>query len=395
MWKFPVNWLHNEEKRKIAAFLGGGLVVVVGALWSVYTYNKSDEPSLKPSDSITIGNIQSGNDIVIGPGTIDKQTHVKQIYNVYNNSELAKQLGVAENAAEHFKNELDRQQVPREDWNHHLRQSAVSYKKLLHRAEQLGSAGSMVQPLRTQAIYAINTGDFTKAAELFDEAEQLIGEVVVVETEPPPSDDIYAPEATSNRADESHAITSPPDSRSDEDRNGTDGHTLWEYRFGVGDTVIIGPSAAGVSDIGRRYDRWPQFFSNSLSDYISYGEPARWAKDWAEMFNSFMNRARRGYQHVPGFHDLMNGIGGSDVDALQAIIVTIEVPAAARRTGRMWYKFPSDNLVLQYSVQMLMHPEDGTMYEFSLLTPGMYEAYASTRHIIKLYAYFPPFVLGE
>ena len=109
MWDF----LFNKENRRVLAFLGGGLVVLVSGVWTTFTYfdsKSSKTPSASPA-LITTGNIQSDGDTVIGPGTIDKRTY----YGVAD-IEVVKQLGVAESALKNFLILLNQKNI-RPEWD--------------------------------------------------------------------------------------------------------------------------------------------------------------------------------------------------------------------------------------------------------------------------------------
>jgi tetratricopeptide (TPR) repeat protein len=169
--KNMLNWLRNEENRKILSWLGGGIVVIVGDLWTAYTYfHKPSEISSPTPVPITVGDIHSGGDTLVGPGTIDKRT-----YNYFGvtDIELAKQLGVAETAVKNFFKILDQKQVSIEEWDHALRQMAEHYKELKKRAALLESEDSEVRSLQEQAKQAINAAEFEKAESLLEQAVNL------------------------------------------------------------------------------------------------------------------------------------------------------------------------------------------------------------------------------
>ena len=42
MW----DWFFNEDNRQVLSWLGGGLVVVVGGLWTAYPYFRKHPPTL-------------------------------------------------------------------------------------------------------------------------------------------------------------------------------------------------------------------------------------------------------------------------------------------------------------------------------------------------------------
>ena len=170
MW----DWLLEEENRQVISWFGGGLVVVVGSLWTAYTYfRKSAETSQETPISIRTGNIHSGGDTVVGSGSIDKRHYDHRTYYGITDIELAKQLGVAETSVRNFFNILDQQQIPIEDWDHSLRQMAERYQALKKRAAQLSSEDPEVQSLQNQARQAIDAAEFEQAETWLDKAVAL------------------------------------------------------------------------------------------------------------------------------------------------------------------------------------------------------------------------------
>jgi tetratricopeptide (TPR) repeat protein len=163
MW----DWLLIEDNRAVLSWLGGGVVVAVGGLWTVYVYFRKSAKTFSPTPA-PITTIQSGGDTVVGPGTIDKRKY----YGI-NDIELAKQLGVAEYAVTNFFNILDQQHIPIEKWDLALRQLAERYIELQQRAAELDSEDPNVQALQTQAREAIDAAEFEQAEALLDKAVDL------------------------------------------------------------------------------------------------------------------------------------------------------------------------------------------------------------------------------
>ena len=166
-----LNWLLNEENRKLVTWLGGGLVTIIGGLWTLYTYlYKSPEKSTPAPAPITTGDIHSGGDVVVGPGTIDKRTYN---YAGLTDIEVAKQLGVAEAAVKNFLKILDQQHVPIAEWDNTLRQLAERYQELQKRAALLAADDPAVRSLQDQARQAIDVADFARAEALLAKAVEL------------------------------------------------------------------------------------------------------------------------------------------------------------------------------------------------------------------------------
>jgi tetratricopeptide (TPR) repeat protein len=166
-----LNWLLNEENRKLVSWVGGGLVTIVGGLWTLYTYfYKSPEKSTPAPGPITTGDIHSGGDVVVGPGTIDRRTYN---YAGLSDIEVAKQLGVAEAAVKNFLKILDQQHVPVAEWDNTLRQLAERYQELQKRAALLAADDPDVRSLQDQARQAIDVADFARAEALLAKAVEL------------------------------------------------------------------------------------------------------------------------------------------------------------------------------------------------------------------------------
>ena len=166
-----LNWLLNEENRKLISWLGGGLVAIVGGLWTLYSYfYKSPEKSSPAPGSISTGDIHSNGDTVVGSGTINKPTYN---FSGLTDIELAKQLGVAEAAVKNFLKILDQMHVPIAEWDNTLRQLAERYKELQERAALLESEDPEVRSLQDQVKQAIDAAEFAKAEALLAKAVDL------------------------------------------------------------------------------------------------------------------------------------------------------------------------------------------------------------------------------
>lgn len=85
-------------------------------------------------------------------------------------AELAKQLGVTEQALATFFATIERQNVSLADLDATLRQIAEHYKALLERLRTLSSADQAVAQLRDAASAAVQAGEFDRAERLLNEA---------------------------------------------------------------------------------------------------------------------------------------------------------------------------------------------------------------------------------
>ena len=84
---------------------------------------------------------------------------------------LAKDLGVTENAVKNFFKIIEQKELPKEDWDFTLRQIATRHKELLSRLDQFNvTVDEEIQELRLKAEEAINEGDYDNADKYLDVA---------------------------------------------------------------------------------------------------------------------------------------------------------------------------------------------------------------------------------
>jgi len=83
---------------------------------------------------------------------------------------LAKELGVTENAVKNFFKIIEKKEVPKEDWGFTLRQIAKRHKELQSRLKQFNLlVDTEIKKLRKKAEQTINNGDYDKADNYLDE----------------------------------------------------------------------------------------------------------------------------------------------------------------------------------------------------------------------------------
>ena len=176
--------LAAQEKEPTSAHLAGGLVIAAGGLWKAYTYfDQSSESSSSTQTSITIGNIHSGGDTVVGSGHIDKSTHImtqnigvpfEQYKADLAEKELEiRQLLVSAVTTEQNKAtlEIELAEVERRRLNERASYEA-HIKDLKERIKRLNQLkGQLPDTLINEAKQALAQGDNSKADQLFAQVE--------------------------------------------------------------------------------------------------------------------------------------------------------------------------------------------------------------------------------
>ena len=118
--------------------------------------------------------IEQANDVYTGPV-------IQHNYYGYSKEEykaLTKELAVTEFVVERFFESLEKQKIPRDQWDSKLQEIATQYKELLQRLEFIQSEDPQVIELKTQARQKIEDGDYEQAEALLNQADQRDAEAI-------------------------------------------------------------------------------------------------------------------------------------------------------------------------------------------------------------------------
>ena len=170
-------WLSDEKHQKTVAFIGGGLVVVVGGLWQGYAHFSKLDPKPAPatSQNQNQGGIQASGDVNIGAGAqvdASSKIFITKVEGVdpTEHKAIADKLLVSELALSNFFKILGEAKIAPEDLDHKLREIATKHKALLARLDAPDAGDDAVRELKAQARKAIDVGDYNLAEKLLNQA---------------------------------------------------------------------------------------------------------------------------------------------------------------------------------------------------------------------------------
>jgi tetratricopeptide (TPR) repeat protein len=167
-------WISRPRNQKTITFFGGGLTVLVAAIWTVFTHvvdPRTDHRATEINQSLT------------GSGTAIVQTGNGSIYvsstkgiSAEDYARIAADLGVTQTALRVFFHTVETKQVKTEDIDKTLREIAGKYNALRKELESL-SGDSATTELREQARKALEEGDFDRAESFLMRIPELNVEV--------------------------------------------------------------------------------------------------------------------------------------------------------------------------------------------------------------------------
>jgi len=162
------DFLKDESNRNIIGWIGGGLVVSIGALWALYKhFFQVRHPSSSGQHQPISINIQS-----IPPEFIQQlienldKSQAKAV-------ELGNKLGVHEAAVLSMLRTLDEKKVPLEQLPHQLSEIATRHLELERRLRELTSDDPEVARLRAEAAQALEQGRYDAVDALLDQALKI------------------------------------------------------------------------------------------------------------------------------------------------------------------------------------------------------------------------------
>jgi len=158
-------WLSDSRHQKTIAFLGGGLVIVVGAAWQLYIYFYPAKSSPPPTQVIEQHASNGGTAVVhTGEGDVYMGISPERF------QALSGELGVTQTALQNFFKILKLRDVPPEEYDSTLRQIAKRHKELVERLDRFSSSDPTVTAFKEKAKEYLTSGDFEQAESFLKKA---------------------------------------------------------------------------------------------------------------------------------------------------------------------------------------------------------------------------------
>jgi len=163
-------WLSKSRNRKTLGLLGGGLVFIVGAAWTLYIHFYPSKPSEghPPATQVITQHVQDDGTAVIQTGK--GQIYITKGILPEEFQRLAEELGVTKAAIKNFLKILQQKDVPAEEYDITLRKIAKKYKGLEERLERFSSIDSAVTDLKEKAKKYLKSGNFEQAESFLNKA---------------------------------------------------------------------------------------------------------------------------------------------------------------------------------------------------------------------------------
>jgi tetratricopeptide (TPR) repeat protein len=158
-------WLSDSRHQKTIAFLGGGLVIVVGAAGQLYIHFYPAKSSAPPTQVIE-QHASEGGTAVIHTGKGDVYTGISP----ERFQTLSEELGITRAALKNFFKILQLKRVPAEEYDSTLRKIAKTYKELGERLDRFSSSDPTVTALKKKAKEYLKSGDFGQAESFLNKA---------------------------------------------------------------------------------------------------------------------------------------------------------------------------------------------------------------------------------
>ena len=173
------SWLSDEKNRKILAFIGGAIVVVVGAGWQAYLHFSKSPSSKSGPATVTAetggvaagGNITVGGDFKIGISLEEYENGLKK-----REQEIRAEISKIENKDEAKRKELEKQLASAEKRMANLKKAYAQEKKSLE-----DTAALLLELQKTFDSNALATALEALSKGNTDEAELLLQKVVAEE----------------------------------------------------------------------------------------------------------------------------------------------------------------------------------------------------------------------